>query len=113
MAETRSATGVEELAVEASRNSTRRKLHPLKVEEKAEKARAEVERHSVVGAELPAAQGVRLSQRRKTNPLTVEQKAEKAVADATRYRQFRLIVKHKAEKLELIPKNGMRKVHKL
>ncbi len=42
-AERRRAAGVEGLAANASRNSTRRKLHPLTVDEKAEKAKAEAE----------------------------------------------------------------------
>ena len=67
MAERRSAAGAEGLEAEASRKSTRRKLHPLTFEEKAEKARHEVERRSVSGAQLSAPQAVRLSQRRKTN----------------------------------------------
>ena len=54
MAETRSATGAKGLAAEAFRNSTRRKLHPLTVDEKAEKARTEAEGRSVAGAELLA-----------------------------------------------------------
>ncbi len=41
MAERRSVAGAEGLAAKASRKSTRRKLLPLTVDEKAEKARAE------------------------------------------------------------------------
>ena len=51
-AERRSATGAEGLAANASRNSTRRKLHPLTVDEKAEKVRVETERRNVAGAEF-------------------------------------------------------------
>ena len=47
MAGRRSVTGVEGLAAEASRKSTRRKSHLLTVEEKAEKARADAERRNV------------------------------------------------------------------
>ncbi len=43
-AERRSAAGVEGLATEASRLSSRRKLHPLTVDEKVEKARADAKR---------------------------------------------------------------------
>ncbi len=81
MAERRSAAGAEGLAANASRNSTRRKLHPLTVDEKAEKARAGAERRSVTGAEFLAAEAIRKSAHCKTNPSTVEQKVEKAVAD--------------------------------
>ena len=56
MAERRSAAGAEGLAANASRNSTRRKLHPLTVDEKAEKARADEDRRSVAGAEFLAAE---------------------------------------------------------
>ncbi len=70
MTERRSAAGAEGLATEASRISTRRKLHPLTVEEKAETARFEAERRSVEGAELLVAETTRKSARRKANPLT-------------------------------------------
>ncbi len=86
MAERRSAAGAEGLAAEATRKSTRRKSHPLTVDEKAEKARLEAERRSAARVELSAAQAVRLSQRRKINPSTDEQKAKKSVANAVRYR---------------------------
>jgi hypothetical protein len=112
MAERRSGVGAEGLATEASRKSNRRKLHPLRVEEKAEKARADAERGSVTGGEFIAAKSTRKSARSKINPLTAEQKAKKAVTDAIRNRQSRLIVDQKAEKLELRPKDGMWKVHK-
>ena len=112
MAERRSAAGVEGLAANASRNSTRRKLHPLTVDEKAEKARDEVERRHVAGAEFLAAEAARLSVHRKTNPSTVEQKAKKAVANAVRYQQTRLNIEKKQKMLELIPRDGMPKVHK-
>jgi len=111
--ERRRATGAEGLTAEASRNSTRRKLHPLPVDEKVEKTRAEAHRRSVAWAELLAAEATRKSARRKTNLPTNERKAKTAVADATRYRQTRLTVEQKAEKLELRPKDWMRKVHKL
>ena len=52
MAETRSAAGAEGLAAQASRNSTRRKLHPLTTEEKAEKVRVETERRNAAGADF-------------------------------------------------------------
>jgi len=45
--------------------------------------------------------------------LTVEQKAKKAVANATCYRQSRLTIDKKAEKIESRPKNGVRKVPKM
>ncbi len=57
-AQRQSAAGVEGLATEASRLSTRRKLHPLTVDEKAEKARADAKRRSAVGAELLAAEAI-------------------------------------------------------
>jgi hypothetical protein len=44
MTERRSAAGAEGLAAEATRKSTRRKSHPLIVDEKAEEARADAER---------------------------------------------------------------------
>ena len=98
MAERRSAAGAEGLAAEASRNSTRRKLHLLTIDEKVEKARAEAKRRSAAGAESLAAEATRKSARSKTNPLTVEQKAKKAVADAVRYRQSTLNIEKKAKK---------------
>ena len=49
MAERRSVTGAEGLAAEASRLLTRRKSHPLTVEEKEEKARLKACRGSVAG----------------------------------------------------------------
>jgi len=113
MAERRSAAGVEGLAAEASRKSIRRKSHPSTVDEKAEKARSGAERRSAAGAEFLAADAIRKSARRKTNPLTAEQKAEKAMAYATCYRQTRLTVEHKAKMLELRPRDGIQKVHKL
>ena len=113
MVERRSVAGVEGLAAKASRNSTRRKLHPLIIDEKAEKARAEAKRRGVEGAELLAAEATWKLAHRKTNPSTIEQKSKNVVADAVRYRQSRLIVDQKAEKVELRPKDGMRKVHKL
>ena len=60
MAERRSATGDEGLAANASRNSTRHKLHPLTIDENAEKARAEAERRSVAGAKFLAAEAAQL-----------------------------------------------------
>ena len=72
MAERRSVAGAEGLADEAFRKSTRRKSHPLTVDE-----RADAERRSVAGAEFLAAEATRKSAHRKTNPLTVEQKAKK------------------------------------
>ena len=99
--ERRSATGVEVLAAEASRLSTRRKSHSLTVDEKAEKARPEAERRNVTRAEMVVAEAIRKSARRKTDPLTAEQKAEKSVADATRYRETRLTVDQKAEKVRI------------
>ena len=101
MAERRSAAGAEGLATEASRLLTRRKLHPLTVDEKAEKVRVETERRNVEGAEFLAVEAARKSARRKTNPLTADQKAKKAVANAIRYRQSRLTVEQKAEKVRI------------
>jgi hypothetical protein len=72
MAERRSAAGTEGLASGTSRLSTRRKLHPLTVDEKAEKARLEAERRIIVGAKLLVAETTRKSTRRKANPLTAE-----------------------------------------
>jgi len=59
------------------------------------------ERRSVAGAKGLAAKAARLSAHRKTNPSTVEQKAKKAVANADRYRQTRLTVEQKAEKVRI------------
>jgi hypothetical protein len=101
MAERRSATGSEGLAANAFRNSNRRKLHPLTVEEKAGKARVETERRNVAGAEFLVAEAARKSARSKINPLTAEQKAKKAVAYAVRNRQSRLNVDQKAEKVRI------------
>ena len=70
-------------------------------------------RRSVGGAEFLAAEVTRNSGRRKANPLTDEQKAKKAVANATRYRQSRHNIEKKQKKLDLRPRDGMRKVHKL
>jgi hypothetical protein len=60
MAERWSAAGVEGLAVEASRKSTRRKSHPLAVDEKAEKARVDAERRNVEDANFLVAEAARL-----------------------------------------------------
>jgi hypothetical protein len=98
MMETRSTTGAEGLAVEASRNSTRRKLYSLAVDEKVEKARGEAERRSDASTDFLAAKAARLSTRLITNPLTAEQKTKKAVANAVHNRQSRLTVEQKAEK---------------
>ena len=100
-AERRSVAGSEGLAVEASRLSTRRKSHPMTVEEKAEKARLKAKRRSAAGAEFLATEAARLSAHRKINPSTVEQKAKKAVADATSNRQTRLTTDKKAEKVRI------------
>ncbi len=113
MDERRSVAGAEGLAAEALRKSTRRKSHPLTVDEKTKKARAHAERRNTASANFLAVEATRKSAHCKTNPMTVEQKAKKALANATCYRQSMLIVDHKAEKLEFIPKDGMRKVHKL
>jgi hypothetical protein len=101
MVKTRSATGAEGLAAKASRKSTRRKLHPLTADEKAETARAEAKRRNVTGAEFLAAEATRKSARSKINPLTDEQKAKKAVADAVRNGQSRLIVDQTTEKVRI------------
>jgi hypothetical protein len=53
MAERRSVAGAEGVAAEASRKSIRRKSHPLTVEEKAEKARADAERRNVGMMQVP------------------------------------------------------------
>ena len=74
-AERWSAAGAEGLAANASRNSTRRKLHPLTIDEKVEKARADTWSRSIAGVEFLAAEATRISARSKTNPLTAEQKA--------------------------------------
>ena len=51
--ERRIVVGAEGLAVEAARKSTRRKIHPLTADEKAEKARLDAaERRSASGAKL-------------------------------------------------------------
>ena len=60
MAERRSAAGVEGLAVEASRKSSRRKSHPLTIDEKAEKTRVDAERRNVSDAEFLVAEAARL-----------------------------------------------------
>ena len=102
MAERRSVAGAEGLAAEASRKSTRRKSHPLTIEEKSEKARADAERRNAAGAEFLVAEAARVSARFKTNPLTAEEKAnKKAVGDASRYRQSRLVVERKAENVRI------------
>ena len=60
-AERRSAAGVEGLAAEASRKSTRRKSHPLTADEKAEKVRVETEmRRNAASAEFLVADAARL-----------------------------------------------------
>ena len=101
MGERRSAAGDVGLVAEASRNSTRRKLHPLTVDEKAEKVRVETERRNAAGAEFLAVEAARKSARRKTNPLTAEQKAKNCVANDTRYRKPRLTVEQKAENVRI------------
>ena len=65
MIERRSVARAEGLSAEASRNSTRRKLHPLTVNEKAEKARVDAKRRSVARAELLAAEAIQKSTHRK------------------------------------------------
>ena len=50
MADRRSAAEAEGLATEASRLSTRRKLHPLTVDEKAEKAKADAKRRHLMSS---------------------------------------------------------------
>jgi len=77
MSERRSVAGAEGLATEASRNSTRRKLHPFTVDEKAEKVRVETERRNDTCDKFSVVESARLSSRHKTNPLTAEQKAKK------------------------------------
>ena len=62
--------------IESSRKSTRRKSHPLTVEEKAEKARADAERRNAAGANFLVDEAARLSACSKSKPLTVEQKAK-------------------------------------
>ncbi len=115
MAERRSAAGAEGLAAEATRKSTRRKIksHPLTFDEKPEKARLEAERRSVEGAEFLAAQATRLSERRKINPLTTEQKAKKPWQMQSVIDNLGSPLSKKQKKLELRPKDGMRKVYKL
>jgi hypothetical protein len=102
MAERRNVAGAEGFAAEASSNSTRRKLHPLTVDEKAEKARADAKRRSVAGDEFIATEAIRKSAHRKTNPLTVERKAKTTVANATRYRKPRLTVEQKPENVRIV-----------
>ena len=99
MARRRCASGAGGLAGETSRKSTRRKFHSLIVDDKSEKARVDAERRNAACAEFLVAEATRFSARFKTNPLTVEQRAQKAVADASRYRQTRLTVDKKAEKV--------------
>jgi hypothetical protein len=101
MADRRSDAGAKGLATEASCLSTRRKSHPLTIEEKVEQTRLATKRRSVEGAELLADEATRLSAHRKTNPSTVEQKAKNAVLDAVRYRQSRLIVDQKEGKVRI------------
>ena len=48
VAEGRCATGVEGLAIEVTRNSSRRKCYPLTNEQKSEKARVKARRRSVI-----------------------------------------------------------------
>ncbi len=113
MAARRSAAGVEGLATEASRLSTRRILHPLTVDEKAEKARADADRRSVAGAEYLAAEAIRKSAHRKINLSTVEQKAKKPWQMQPVINKLESLLSKKQKKLELRPKDGMRKIHKL
>jgi len=72
MTETRSATGAEGLAAKASRISTRRKLHPLRVDEKVEKARAKAKKRSATSTDFLAVEASWLSAHRKSNPSTGE-----------------------------------------
>ena len=85
----------------------------MTIEEKAEKARADAERRSVTGAEFLAANAIRKSARSKINPLTAEQRLKKPwqMESVIVNLGSRLIEKQK--KLEMRPKDGMRKVHKL
>ena len=100
-AERRSAAGVEGLAAEAFRKSTRRKSHLLAVDEKSEKARVDAEKRNAARAKFLVVEAARSSARIKINPLKVEQKAEIAVADADRYRQCRLTVEQNAENFRI------------
>ena len=100
MVERRSVAGAKGLVAEASRKSTRRKSHPLIVNEKTEKARVDAGRQKATGAEFLIAKAARLSARLNTKPLTDEQKA-KNVADAVRYQQSRLTIEQKAEKVRI------------
>ena len=112
MAERRSVAGAEGLAAEASRKSTRRKLHPLTVDEKAEKVRVETERRNVAGAEFLVAEAARKSARSKTNPLTVEEKAKKPWQMQSVIDNLGSPLSKKLKKSELRPRDGMQKVHK-
>ena len=101
MAERRSVAGVEGLAAEATRKSTRRKSHPLTSDEKVKKARREAERRSEARTARLASKAFRKSARRKTHSLTAEQKAKKAVADVTCYRKPRLLIEQKSKNVRI------------
>ena len=113
MAERRSAAGAEGLAVNASRNSTRRKLHPLTVEEKAEKVRVETERRNVAGAEFLAAEAARLLVHRKPIRRRLSKRLKKPWQMQPAIKKLGSLLSKKQTKLELKPNDGMRKVHKL
>ena len=112
MAERRSVTGVEGLAPKASRKSTRRKSHPLTVQEKAEKARAKAKRRSATGTEYLAVEAARLPARLNTDPLSFKQKAKKPWQIQYVIDNLGSVLSKKQKKVELRPKDGMRKVHK-
>ena len=98
MAERRSVVGAEGLAAEASRKSTRRKLHhPLTIDKKAEKVRVETERRNVAGAAFLVAEATRKSAHQMQ--LVIDKLGS--------------LLSKKQKQLELRPKDGMRKVHKL
>jgi hypothetical protein len=116
MAERRSAPGAEGLAAKASRKSTHRNSHPLTVDEKAEKARADVKRRNVASAEFSVADAIRknhtarLIRRRLSKRLKRQWRiyAMQSVID-----NLCSLLSKNQKKLELKPKDGMRKAHKL
>ena len=100
MAERRCATGVEGLAVEATRQLSRRKCHPLTVEQKSRKARVVGERRSVIKltAEQKSEKARVEAERRSVIKLTADQNSEKAKVEAERRSIIKLIDEQTSKK---------------
>jgi len=113
MAERRRVAGAEGLAVEASRKSTRRKSHPFIVDKKAEEARVDAERRNAASVEFVVAEVARLSTCLMTNPLTAEQRLKKPWQMQSIFDNLGSLLRKKPKMLELRPKDGILKVHKL